>query len=722
MYIESIQITAFAGLRGRAIDLSDGLNVLQGRNEAGKSTVAEFIRFVLYGFDGKADRERYTGFDASSAEGSLILREGDKRYRVERKSSGTKETCGIYDLDTGSRLHEGQTPGEVFFGIPSALFASTAFVGQMGGSRINGRSTAEAVDNLLFAADEGINVKKALKRLDEARIALLHKNKKGGRIFELETRLSELRVKLASATEDNAELLGLESSIADLRRKLDYEEKSLEILTAQIEDFRILELRRRAKRLADLEEAYRAAAREADEHRTAYERDGFFPDAAYLESLKSCGSEINRCDLRVKEIESDLDKLNLQILKSREEKEKTDREEERKKASLSAKRGVALAVAILCCLLFLGAALGTAMTFMMAKETAGTVLAVLTVLLLSGMIGGFVLVSRYSAAMRDMEHIIGNREDIFQDRLERIGVDLAEARGERAKYKKVLDDLCGKWRLIPTPKALNELAWVITEERRLAGQQEKARIAYVQMKTEAEAQSRVSELEDDGRALSLPETFDIKEAVRKRDLTANMIRQKNDILHKNELRFAELSATAVSPSAISETITAMEFERDELTKKYEAYVLASEKLTAAGARMRDSVSPRLAASAGALMGAVTEGKYDELGVDGALSMTFRPETENGGRMTRSETYMSAGTADAAYVSLRLALLSLICGDKRPPMIFDESFARFDDGRLSQMLKQLDRNGGQILLLSSCGREGELLDRIGIAYRAVSLDD
>jgi len=721
MYIESIQITAFAGLKGCALDLSDGLNVLQGKNESGKSTVAEFIRFVLYGFDGKADRERFTGFDATSAEGSLILREGDKRYRVERKTAGTKDTCGIYDLDTGSRVFEGERPGEVFFGLPAALFTSTAFVGQVGGSRIDGRSTAEAVDNLLFAADEGINVKKALKRLDEARIALLHKNKKGGRIYELETALSELRGKLAAAKAGSAEILTLESSIADLRRKLDYEEKSFEEQKRQIEDFRILEIRNRAKRLADLEEAYQTAAKEADAHRKAYEKEGFFPDSAYLDSLKSCGNEIARIDARIKEIEGELDKLNRQILKSREDAQNKDCEEGRRKASLTAKRGLALAVSVLCCLLFLGAALATAVAFMTAKESAGTALAVLSVLCLSGMVGGFVFVSRYAAALRDMEHIIGNREDIFRDRLERIGSELTAARSERAGYKKILDDLCGKWNLIPTPKALNELSWVIGEDRRLSEEQEAARRAFITLKSESEERSFGSELEDDGRTIALPEGFDIKKTVRNRDMTDNMIRQKKELLHKNEVRLAELTATAISPSAVSETITAMEYEKEGLEAKYRAYVLAAEKIAAAGSRMRDSVSPRLAAAAGELMGAVTKGKYEELGVDGSLAMTFRPETENGGRTTQGEQYMSAGTADAAYISLRLALISLICGDRRPPVIFDESFARLDDDRLSEMLKRLHQSGGQILLLSSCGREGELLGRLGFPYRAVSLE-
>ncbi len=721
MYIESIQITAFAGLAGRSLSLNDGLNVLEGNNESGKSTVAEFIRFVLYGFNGKPDRERYTGFSASSAEGSLILREGDKRYRVERKAAGTKETCGIYDLDTGSLLHEGKVPGEVFFGVPAGLFVSTAFVGQTAGSRIDGRSVSEAVENLLFSADEGISVKKALKRLDDARVALLHKNKKGGRIRELEEEISSLRVKLAEATDGNAEILSLESSIASLDGKLAYEEAGLETLKAQLEDFKILELRRQNQKLADLETAFQTAAREAGDHRSAYTRHGFFPDGDYLDNLKSCGSEIVRCDGKVKEIEVELDKLNQQILRARTEKEALDREEEEQKARLAAKRGTALAVSVLCCVLFLCAALGTALLFITSKGVLVTVFAVAAMLLLGGMVGGFILAARYASAIRDMEHIIGNREDIFQDRLEQIGGRLAAARSERKHYKDMLDDLCGKWSIVPTAKALTELTRVIQEDRRLASQQEKARIAYVQMKTEVEAQSRAAELEDDGRSISLPETFNPKDAARRRDLLYEMIRSKRELRQRNEVRLAQLTATAISPSIISERITALEYERDEKKRKYEAYVLAYEKLNEAGETMRASVSPRLSASAGVLMDVVTDGKYSEIGVDGSLAMTFRPETENGGRMTQDERFMSAGTADAAYISLRLALAGLIAKDGgRLPLIFDESFARLDDERLGNMLTLLAEGKSQCLIFTSCGRETERLTALSIPHTVHSL--
>ena len=246
-------------------------------------------------------------------------------------------------------------------------------------------------------------------------------------------------------------------------------------------------------------------------------------------------------------------------------------------------------------------------------------------------------------------------------------------------------------------------------------------MAYVQMKTEVEAQSRAAELEDDGRSISLPDAFNPKDAARRRDLLYEMIRSKRELRQRNEVRLAQLTATAVSPSVISERITALEYERDEKKRKYEAYVLAYEKLNEAGETMRASVSPRLSASAGALMDVVTDGKYSEIGVDGALAMTFRPKTENGGRMTQDERFMSAGTADAAYISLRLALAGLfVKGDGRLPLIFDESFARLDDERLGNMLTLLAEGKSHCLIFTSCGREAERLTALSIPHAVHSL--
>lgn len=285
----------------------------------------------------------------------------------------------------------------------------------------------------------------------------------------------------------------------------------------------------------------------------------------------------------------------------------------------------------------------------------------------------------------------------------------------------MLDDLCGKWEITPSAKSFEELKAVLDRDGELARETERRRVAYVNLKSEAEEKSAY-EPEDDGAEIVLPKGFDPKESKRRHSFLSAKIKLDTEKLHKDEIRLAQLTAVEALPAELLEKITALQYEREALSEKCDAYVMAYEKLEEASLKMRAAISPKLSETAGTLMSAVTNGKYPEIGVDSVFSLTFRPETGNGGRMTKGEEFMSAGTSDAAYVSLRLALATLICGaDRLPPMIFDESFSRLDDERLGNMLKLLAASRSQIILLSSLSREAELAGADGkIKFSAVKL--
>ena len=70
MIIESIYIKNFGKLADMKINLSDGVNILRGENESGKSTLCAFIRFVFYGLSGRAEEKlKYISWGASSVSG-----------------------------------------------------------------------------------------------------------------------------------------------------------------------------------------------------------------------------------------------------------------------------------------------------------------------------------------------------------------------------------------------------------------------------------------------------------------------------------------------------------------------------------------------------------------------------------------------------------------------------------------------------------------------------
>ena len=159
--------------------------------------------------------------------------------------------------------------------------------------------------------------------------------------------------------------------------------------------------------------------------------------------------------------------------------------------------------------------------------------------------------------------------------------------------------------------------------------------------------------------------------------TAEAQRRRHTELEK---KLGALSANAVSPSEIAEKIAELDKEYKEATAKYNAIALALETIVKAGENLRASLLPRIVGEAGALLGAFTEGKYTGLGVDRNFNMSYAP-----GGYTREADYMSAGTRDAAYLSLRSALMKVLFSADAPMAVYDESFARIDEDRLGRLL-------------------------------------
>ena len=93
MKLLELHINGFGKIHDRTISFSDGINVIYGRNEAGKSTLHTFIRGMLFGMErgrGRAARNdlysKYEPWENSGTyEGWLRLEQGGVVYRIERR-------------------------------------------------------------------------------------------------------------------------------------------------------------------------------------------------------------------------------------------------------------------------------------------------------------------------------------------------------------------------------------------------------------------------------------------------------------------------------------------------------------------------------------------------------------------------------------------------------------------------------------------------------------
>ena len=124
-------------------------------------------------------------------------------------------------------------------------------------------------------------------------------------------------------------------------------------------------------------------------------------------------------------------------------------------------------------------------------------------------------------------------------------------------------------------------------------------------------------------------------------------------------------------------------QRDALERQYAALALAIETLGRADAELQSRFSPQLAQKAADYMDYLTGGRYDELVLARDLSAKARSADDP---TPRDTAYLSAGTADLLYLSVRLALCELTCPTDDPcPLVLDDTLVNFDDARAKRAM-------------------------------------
>ncbi|MFL5321109.1 MAG: AAA family ATPase [Myxococcaceae bacterium] len=122
MRIDRLRIDGFGHFRNFDLELKPGLNVLYGPNEAGKSTLLAFMRAVLFGFEKRADPQRYENEDGPYG-GELQLTTAQGPLRVRRMGGGKRKFEGelIVKDGQGELLGEGRLK-EALFQVNKTLF------------------------------------------------------------------------------------------------------------------------------------------------------------------------------------------------------------------------------------------------------------------------------------------------------------------------------------------------------------------------------------------------------------------------------------------------------------------------------------------------------------------------------------------------------------------------------------------------------------------------
>ncbi len=138
MKLLNCYVENFGKLRKCSHTFTDGLNVFEERNGWGKSTLAAFIKVMLYGIPASRsgdldenERRRYLPWNGEVCGGSLSFETNGSRYRVERifGKKESEDVFRLFSIDTGMPSDDYSSAlGVELFGIDAAGYErSTCF-------------------------------------------------------------------------------------------------------------------------------------------------------------------------------------------------------------------------------------------------------------------------------------------------------------------------------------------------------------------------------------------------------------------------------------------------------------------------------------------------------------------------------------------------------------------------------------------------------------------
>ncbi len=659
--IVKLNLIKFGKFKDFEIEVKNGLNIIYGANEAGKSTINFFIKAMLYGMSSRKkagesikERERAIPWDEKCAEGILTVQSGKRIIEIRRTFGKTAkgDKTEVCDGITGDKIEDikEETIGEWLYGISQTVFEKTLWVEQssvyMGGSE---EELLKKIINLSRGGDENASAGEAIKKLAEMRkeIKAKTKNSTPGKLDVLEERLEScIREKYELSTK-----LAQEQTTAENKIKAEEE-------LAEIE-----------KKIAELEKAYNESLE--------YEKN-----LAEIEVYK----KICDCDAKIQEIKDSDDytkgsKLTADIIqnvkKAQErinilEKELFFEEEKVLPENKNASYMPVIIGGICGALGIIGIVLSVTVATRFPMMILSLILCVISALMVAFGVKKIEVSVKQSidnekakgqaeikknnikaeinALNADTDRIFSEYDAENSAELEQLYLDV-QGFGEKLKAIQGLkDELCIKYNL----DELKEKALKFTD-------------------------------------MDVTPSNDISKELK-------ALREKHLLIISDIKSLESKMAYQVSehriPADIDTEISAIKAEKKTLERKLLVIDTAIENITVAAEEWRTTVAPKLNSAVNEIMSFLTDGKYDEIRVSDEFSMRVLSDNN-----LYDAEFLSKGTYEQLYLALRIALAKN--EDKECPLFLDDILTVYDDKRADAALKYLSEVNKGCVFLFTC---------------------
>lgn len=699
MKIKNIKVNAYGNIENKDINLEEGINIIHGANESGKSTLLNYIISIFYGIsrnkDGKAlsDYEKYKPWNSNEFSGRISYKlESGEKYEIFRDFN--KKNPKIYNdklEDISDRFETDKKDGSKFFieqmGIDKQMYLSTVVSTQeeVRLDEKNQNMLIQKIANLAGTGEDNVSYKKALIKLQEKIRDEIGTNKTSQKpiniiekeIVEINNKIVETEKYRNRKYEIDAEKEQILSELKELEQQKQILQELQNSMKSEEETKNRLEIREKNRKdnIAKINEL-------------TNQKNTINAESKRVQSAKNHLQDI------IKGHKENIEKLNSEIEKIANEKEET---QEKEKPSISfIIITVVLAIALICSIILI-------------KNYI--VYGILGVAIIANIV--FYVINK-------------NKQKVNKAKLrEKINQEKQYKREKLENQKQQI------------------IANVNTTEKELEKQEEEEKQVNSELSMlkgqiillEKNNEKITEEIEQDNKAIKEESNKNKQQIIEKyKDKNINDLLYINDYqnyiskieetINNNRIRIKglEIEYNTIVPQLDEMVVLEEKREADkeklaELREKESIINIAIENLMDAYEEMKTTITPKFTKNLSESIQKISSNKYNKVTINDENGMIIE---NNRGEYVEA-IKLSTGTIDQLYLALRLSMIDELSKENLP-IILDESFAYSDNNRLKNMLQYLtsDLNNHQTIIFTCTDREQKMLEAMNIPYNVVEL--
>lgn len=705
MRILNIHIDNFGKMHDFDMDFSVNPVIVLEDNGWGKSTMAAFIRVMFYGFNGESkkknsDKERikYKPWNKEMYGGRIIFEAAGREYELTRHF-GIKErddSGSIVLLETmlDATQFDYKNVGERLFGIDSASFARTLFLGQgnisvFGDNEELEDSIAAKIGNLTEATDD-VNCYESVKERLRISSNELKRGYRMGVINELEATKNELTGRLIST-------VAIEKSVKEIQSRLDEEEKSLEEckkqndkLTEEMElaavkgEFRQWEknINLLVQERHQLEERMKNEPHEQKENVPS--EDELERQINNVQVLENCIGMIKdnefRWELTKSKAESEIDRSNAKMQRQYEEARHEYEEQLHltKRSSLTRTTVISVAAAVLVLAAIAPALFGL---WIYAAVAGGIGILTAAVCIPVSAAYGKRAADSLEKPVKAAE-VTESSYDFELDRMER---QTQEYRKRVADYENNIKAFFNKYDIEYSREGAKGKLYALREniknsisgrlyeyENMKRGLEELDKKIAVLQNTEFDTNPKTYENVRDAADISEEKKALERKCEEKKKVIESYtdqleaLKEKQDRLSEDEIRLEEINECLL-----------------KYNHKYDIINKTARYLDEAKARLTSRYMNPIAEAFGRYYGYINEADVEDYDIDAHIVITKKEMGER-----RDTSMLSTGYRDLIDVALRMALIDAMYPGEKPFVVLDDPFVNLDTEKLNRAREYL----------------------------------